>query len=321
MNAVSWPVLKTTDRADATCPLCGGRSSWPLTYSAEVQFEADHGARLRATGYTWRLCRTCGNGYPTSMPDLELLSAYWARNRDIADRDSEQGVWDNRKRISRLGAERSFRIFSPLIDRKPNRRFLDIACGLGATVHKFAEEGWDAQGIDADPATRRLHGEFGIRSQIGQIETVKLEGKFDLIQVAHAIYFITDPLRFLRLVRRYLAEDGALAIVLADFMASEDLSLPGYPHSFFPTASSMQYLLALAGYRVIACHARSGSVFLAARPGKAEPPRVQSWLIRIGYETKPLRYTLIGRPKLAARRFAKGLISLVRSRQTTTRVS
>src|SRR5262249_43964474 len=154
------------------------------------------------------LCRTCGNGYPSFVPDLDILSAYWARNRDVADPESEDRIWDNRRRISRIGAERSFKIFSSFIDRKPGRRFLDIACGLGATVRKFADEGWDAQGIDADPAMRRLHDEFGIKSQIGQIETVRLEGKFDLIQVAHAIYFITDPLRFLRLVRGYLAENG-----------------------------------------------------------------------------------------------------------------
>ncbi len=303
------------DRAEppgATCPLCGGQTSWPLAYDAEAQFERDHGARLRAAGYAWHLCRNCGNGYPTSFPNLDLLSAYWSRNRDVARSESEDRVWETRRRISRIGAERSFRILSPFIGSKPGRRFLDIACGLGATVRKFADEGWDAQGIDADPAMRRLHDEFGIRSQIGQVETVRLEGKFDLIQVAHAIYFITEPLRFLGSVKSYLADDGVLAIVLADFMTSDDLSLPGYPHSFFPTASSMRYLLALAGYRVIMCYALSGSIYLVARSGVQAPPPVRPWLIRLGYETKSLRYWLIGWPKLAARRLAKGLISWIR---------
>lgn len=286
--------------------------SWPLAHDVEPEFERAHGARLRAAGYAWRLCRSCGNGYPTSFPNLNLLSAYWSRNRDVADRESEDRIWEYRRRISGIGAERSFRILSPLVGSRPGRRFLDIACGLGATVRAFADHGWDAQGIDADPAMRRPHDAFGIRSQIGQIETVKLEGKFDLIQVAHAIYFITNPLRFLASVRSYLADDGVLAIVLADFMASEDPSLPGYPHSFFPTASSMQYLLATAGYRVIMCRVTSGSIYLVARPGAQVPSPVRPWLIRLGYETKSLRYWLIGRPKLAAKRVAKGLISRIR---------
>jgi SAM-dependent methyltransferase len=311
LTAAFEPVRVTAGRRDGACPLCGGEASWPLAYDAEAQFERDHGARLRAAGYAWHLCRTCGNGYPTSLPDLDILSAYWARNRDVTDVESEKLVWDTRRRISRIGAERSFRIYSPLFPPRPGRRFLDIACGLGATVGKFADEGWDAQGIDADPAMHRFHQEFCIRSQIGQIETVRIEGKFDLIQVAHAIYFISDPLRFLSLVRGHLAENGILAIVLADFMASDDLSLPGYPHSFFPTASSMRYLLARAGYLVISCRKLSGSIYLAARPGAREVPGVQARMIKLGYETKALRYALFGKPKLAARRLAKRLISLI----------
>ena len=33
------------------------------------------------------------------------------------------------------------------------RRFLDIGCGLGETVRIFADNGWDAEGVDADPST------------------------------------------------------------------------------------------------------------------------------------------------------------------------
>jgi SAM-dependent methyltransferase len=302
----------------ARCPLCGGQSSWPLPYNAEEQFEQEHGARLRRAGYAWYLCRTCGNGYPSFVPDLEVLSAYWARDRNISEPGSEDRVWNNRRRISRIGAERSFRMFAPLLGETSGRRFLDIACGLGATVRKFADHGWDAQGIDADVTMRRLHRELGIKSQIGQIETVKPSGTFDLIQIAHAIYFVTDPLAFLVRVKCHLTEGGVLAVVLADFLASDDLGLPGYPHSFFPTASSMRYLLAQAGYRVIMCRALSGSIFLAARPGAAPLPRVQPWLIRLGYQTKSLRYALVGRPKLASSRLAKSLISFVRRHHPST---
>jgi SAM-dependent methyltransferase len=198
-------------------------------------------------------------------------------------------------------------MFSSLFGDKSRRRFLDVACGLGATVREFADDGWDAEGIDADVTLRRFHEELGIKSQIGQIETVKLAGTFDLIQIAHAIYFVTDPLAFLMRVKCHLAEGGVLAVVLADFMASDDLGLPGYPHSFFPTASSMRYLLARAGYRVIMCRALSGSIYLAARPGTEPLPRVQPWLIRLGYQTKSLRFALMGRPKLVLGRLAKGL--------------
>jgi len=243
------------------------------------------------------------------VPELGVLSALWESNRDIAegDRAREEQIWQERRRISRIGAERSFKLFSPL-RKETSGRFLDIACGLGATVRKFADNGWEASGIDADPTMRRFHDELRIQSQIGQIETVKLQGKFDLIQIAHAIYFITDPKRFLCSLKDALTEDGLLCIVLANFMAAEDLSLPGYPHTFFPTASSMRYLLALAGYRNVMCRATSGSVFLAARLGQGPLPQVFPRLIRLGYQTKNLRYALLGKPNLWLREGAKSFL-------------
>ena len=297
-------------RNDQPCPLCGGTSSWPLSCHREPFVERLLSASGRNRDYQWFLCQTCGNGYPTFVPELSVLSALWETNRDIAEEEQvhEKEIWQNRRRISRIGAERSFNLFSPLFQQSSPGRFLDIACGLGATVRKFADNGWEASGIDADPTMRRFHDEFGIQSQIGQIETIKPQGKFDLIQIAHAIYFITDPMRFLRSLQDALNKDGLLCIVLANFMAAEDLSLPGYPHTFFPTTSSMSYLLALAGYRNVMCHAVSGSVFLAARQGEGALPPVYARLIRLGYQTKNLRYALLGRPNLWLRKQAKQLL-------------
>jgi hypothetical protein len=80
----------------------------------------------------------------------------------------------------------------------------------------------------------------------------------------------------------------------------------------------MKYLLALADYRVVTCRALSGSIYLAARAGAAALPRVRPRLIRLGYETKPLRYAMLGRPKLAMRRLAKRLVSSIQIRRATT---
>ena len=290
------------------CLLCGARSSWPLPYHRDPEVKKEASMMAQGRSYQWFLCQTCGNGYPSFMPELSFLSALWEKNRDIsgADRAREEEIWNIRRRISRIGAERSFKLYSPLHDGPPGR-FLDIACGLGTTVRKFADNGWDAYGIDADPAVKRFHDELGIQSRIGQIETVGLDGKFDIVQVAHAIYFITEPMRFLRSVKEILSKDGLLCIVLANFMSNDDLNLPGYPHSFFPTAASMRYLLAQAGYISVMCRSLSGSVYLAARPGAGPLPRVNSRLILLGYQTKRLRYLMFGRPRLWLRGMVKRL--------------
>ena len=93
--------------------------------------------------------------------------------------------------------------------------------------------GWDAEGIDADPSTEPFHRELGISSRIGQLEQLEIGKEYDVIHIAHAIYFVTNPMNFLRMVRERLAPEGLFCIVLADFMASVDPALPSYVHTFF----------------------------------------------------------------------------------------
>lgn len=294
-----------------TCPLCGESRRWPLRWNVDPaarQWLADHG---ETKPYTWMLCRQCGNGYPSFQPELALLSFIWNRDRQdrVANTARGDAIWNARLTAARKGASRSFEMFEPLYSARPGR-FIDIACGLGETVKYFSDRGWEAFGIDADPTMKPFHEKIGIRSSVGQIETAAIDGKFDIVHISHAMYFITNPRVFLESLQNHLKDDGVLCIVLANFMASDDLSLPGHPHSFFPTTSSMRYLLSIAGYQTIFCHKKSGSVYIAACREKGPMPRVYPRLIRLGYQTKALRYSLIGRPKLLLHRIAKMVLSL-----------
>lgn len=295
------------------CPICAGSAKWPFRYNRDIKIEADISAFSPDTDYGWRLCQTCGNGYPTFMPDLNALAQVWQSNRDLsdADRAREEEVWRYRKAISEKGARRSYDFFAPLY-AKPAGRFLDIGCGLGETVKLFAEHGWDALGVDADPNMRRFHEAIHIKSQIGQIETLNLENSFDIIHTAHAIYFVTNVRAFIGSLRDRLAEDGLLCVVLADFLSSDDPGLPGYSHSFYPTASSMRYLLALEGFHVVFCKGKSGSIFIAARKTSGSLPAIHPWLIRLAHESKPLRYALFGRPITAFKSLVKRALSIAR---------
>jgi 2-polyprenyl-3-methyl-5-hydroxy-6-metoxy-1,4-benzoquinol methylase len=291
-----------------TCPICGGQASWRIPFNPDLGGATALRA-LREGGYDWRLCRRCGNGYPTQQPDLEELSAIWAASRRDSgcSEDEEKARWAYRRRVSRVVAERSYALFSPQV-RSPGR-FLDIACGLGETVRVFAAHGWDAEGIDADPTMKPLHEEFGIRSRIGQFETVGLDGRYDVIHIAHAIYFMTDPMSFLARIRERLTPSGNLCVVLANFMSAADPGLPSYAHSFFPTGPSMQYALHLAGFETILRRRIGGSIFIAARPS-AQPraPKVSPALMYARYRSKKLRFALIGRPYIAMRAVGKRLL-------------
>jgi len=293
-----------------TCPICANESFWVISMACDTQ-----AAQLRAevgdlAAYEWRLCRRCGNAYPSHQPWTEVLARLWAANRADADlsTDKKESAWAYRRSISCAGAVRSYRLFAPLA-RRSGGRFIDIGCGLGETVRVFAAHGWDAEGIDADPSTAPLHAELGIRARIGQLEHADIGSGYDMIHIAHAVYFITDPMRFLRRVHTSLTPGGLLCVVLADFLANADLALPGYAHTFFPTGSSMRYTLAIAGFETLLSKKLSGSIFIAARPtSNPVPPPVWPAAILALYRTKRIRHLLFGRPYLAVRAVAKRLL-------------
>ena len=157
-----------------SCVICDEPRYWrlPFAHNPDVtRWRAEAGDDAE---YEWRLCRRCGNAYPSHQPRLAVLQRIWnaSRSDDCLATDAKDTAWSYRRAISRAGASRSFRLFAPLAVNHP-RRFLDIGCGLGETVRIFADNGWDAEGVDADPSTARFHRELGIRVRIGQFEQIE----------------------------------------------------------------------------------------------------------------------------------------------------
>lgn len=288
------------------CPICDCAGGWPIRSAldpAAERWRREEGDEAR---YEWRLCRRCANAYPSHQPDMRVLQKIWLQHKStpgFTAVELEQ-AWSPRRAAGRRIAARSFRIFAQLAGNPG--RFLDIACGFGETVKTFASHGWNAEGVDADSSIAHVHREMGINVRYGQIEEMDLATGYRIIHIAHAIYFITNPMKFLAEIHKRLAADGIFCVVLSDFFAHHDPSLPSYGHTFFPNAASMRYALALAGFETIVCKKLSGSIYIAARPALAvKPPFVSPTWTWFLLRTKSWRYTLIGRPYLALRGAAK----------------
>jgi SAM-dependent methyltransferase len=292
------------------CPICDGSKYWPISFSVSPKIELWRREEGDEAAYEWRLCRGCANAYPSHQPYLRVLQRIWLEHKSTpgATVAELQRTWACRRGAGSTIAVRAFKIFAPLAGTGGGR-FLDIACGFGETVKTFAEHGWHAEGIDADSSIACVHQEMGIHVRHGQIEEMDVGAGYQIIHIAHAIYFITEPMRFLGEVRNRLAAEGLFCVVLSDFFAHHDPSLPSYGHTFFPTAESMRYALALAGFETIVCKRLSGSIYIAARPAAAiKAPSVSPAWTRFLFRTKALRYALVGCPYLALRRTAKFVV-------------
>lgn len=291
------------------CPICAGTTGWRIAHNHDVDIEVWRREIGETAPYVWTLCATCANAYPSTPPDPRVLARYWERNRDVPPDDpaAAEAIWRHRQSIAQVGAERSWLVLKPFLGTKKGR-FLDIACGLGETVARFGRDGWQAEGIDVDAATRPFHERLGLKTRIGRFEDDTETDRYDLIQVAHAIYFMTDPMRFLGRVRERLEPDGTFAIVISNLLAATDNSRPAYAHTFYPCAQSMRYALGRAGFETLLVKRWGGSIYLVARPGDVSAPPVDVQRIRLLYASKDVRYRLLGTPALAVRRVAKRMI-------------
>jgi SAM-dependent methyltransferase len=296
------------------CPICGAAAARSLRWRRNPEIETSRVQAADGSSYAWRLCGQCGNGYPSAQPDLRVLARIWESARIVPADDPAKlaELWRRRRRDARIHAERSYRAFAPLVGGDAvagnSGRFLDICCGLGETVRYFLDRGWDAQGVDADPTMRDFHRELGISTRIGQIEHIEIAGCYDLIHIAHAIYFITDPMRFLARMRGHLTPRGLLCVVLTNFGSLLEPSLPSYQHTFYPTAASMRYALALASFATVLNRRQSGSIYLAARPQTTALPKINTSLIHWLHSTAPLRLAVLGRCSRAARHVARAVL-------------
>ena len=260
--------------------------------------------------YRWYLCKRCGNAYqiPPSVP--EVLARLWTIYRGLPSPNhrnkSAEEIKSARDNALQKSTRTIFDVFSLLLPESGS--MMDIGCGPGYLVKLFAERGWKAKGIDPDPTMKPIHDALAIDTVIGQIESLEIEGQYDAVFNAYAVYFITQPLQFLTRIKPHINSGGCLYLVLANLFTPIDRGLPDYTHTFFPSKESMEYALALAGYEVKMSRKYRASIYIAAVPSsgsRVKLPEVNTRMIYWAYRTKELRYQMLGKPVLTLHEIIK----------------
>lgn len=300
----------TISTGNEGCPLCQFNHYWKITFNDEGINKNIN----RFKNYEWRLCRNCANAYPFPAPTMSDLQIYWDQNRiETSTGEITEEVWNKRLLQDQIWADRTYQFVYPFVKNK-KKEYLDIACGLGANVKYFDEKGWLAEGVDADPNTKKYHDLLGIQSKIGQIEQIETKGNYDLISISHAIYFITTPRKFIQEVKNILADQGLFLVVLSDFFSNLSDGQPGFAHTWYPSASSMEYALGQEGFHIISRKKIRGSILILARRDDRKElsnMKVNSFWCYLQHLTQSIRYKMIGKPIILAARRIKRVVKTI----------
>jgi SAM-dependent methyltransferase len=95
----------------------------------------------------------------------------------------------------------------------PPGRLLDVGTGVGELLKLARAGGWDAVGVDVDPAVVAYARGRGLDVRAGELTALGLPASsFDLVTLWNVLDFTRDPLAVLRECHRLLAPGGRLFV-------------------------------------------------------------------------------------------------------------
>ncbi len=269
------------------CPICSSSEKLEIPYKFSTSILDILKKYNIQTVYHWYLCKECGNGYQFPKQDDRVLEEHWNR--------IEQGdvTSDDNNRAS--SSKRLFNYFYPFL--KDKKSILDIGCGHGYLLSEFKQNGFETFGIDIDSQTKEIHERLGLDTQIGQVEHLDLKKKYDVVFSTNSLYFIQNPVHFLKKIQNHLNPDGYLCLSIADMLAHTNVAGPGYPLAFYPNYDSIDYILALAGYEIVSKENKLTNILIVCKiNNQVTLPKINTLKIFILLKTKPLRYCFFGLP-------------------------
>jgi SAM-dependent methyltransferase len=177
---------------------------------------------------------------------------------------------------------------------RPHRgagRLLEVGTGAGAELARLVGAGWDAWGIEPDPAAAAAaaasSGLAADRVSVGGIQDADHPPRsFDRIRMVHVIEHLHDPRDGLLRARRWLRPGGTLVIRCPNFASVERrafgrhwLGLDVPRHLYHFTGRTLGRLLHEAGFATVRAIPEpanltlspSVGLWLAARRGRALP--------------------------------------------------
>lgn len=135
-------------------------------------------------------------------------------------------------------------------------RFMDVGCGAGLTVSVAQQMGWEAMGLEIDPAAVRAARRNGLNIVEGTYEQLtQYQHQFDCIMCSHVLEHVHNPRNFLVKLKAAIKPGGVLLLTMPNSLSAlryhfgaDWRGLEAPRHLSIPSESQLMLLLEEFGF-------------------------------------------------------------------------
>ncbi len=153
------------------------------------------------------------------------------------------------------------------------KKVYEIGCGSGATLYCFQNRGAEVCGCDYGEKFMQFGKEKGVTILCGEWDTLKEQGKADIIVINHVLEHIKNPLEYLKDIK-VLMKENALLYIGVPFISQIELGVYEYDlfryvqnaHAWYFSEETLGAIVKAAGYEI--SEVRKGEYLMCTPKGE-----------------------------------------------------
>ena len=156
-------------------------------------------------------CKKCGLLQLSPIPSIEDDKKFYGQNlqaKNIKAPTNLKIIWNN----SAVDTKRRARMVSGLL--RKNQTILDFASGYGFFLREMRNLGYKVTGIEISGERRKASSKI-TKAEVLNINLLEDDAnlpKFDCITLFHALEHFSDPVLFLKIIKKHLNKNGKLIV-------------------------------------------------------------------------------------------------------------
>lgn len=203
-------------------------------------------------------CPACSHRFTVNPPAEAEIGKYYHADAYISHSNTQKGLINRLYHIVRKYALRQKYQLILQDTAKQSGSILDIGCGIGAFPATMQAKGWQAKGLEPEPAARQqAKALFGLEVQPSEDLFSLAADSFDAVTMWHVLEHVHRLDDYLAQIHKILKTNGRFFVAVPNYIALDEqiykqywaaYDVPRHLHHFCPT--SMQKLTKTHGFTV-----------------------------------------------------------------------